>query len=159
MSYSELNVTDRATIQIYLSQGLSLRAIARYLDRSPSTISREVRRNSDSGDGYRAERAQASRLKRRLYYRPKRKLFIDNMNLPKLEDDYVCRETIYTAIYALPVGQLRKELIHCLRQGKSTRKPRRGETDRRGQIPDMVSIHLRPPEVDKREMPGIGKAI
>lgn len=25
--------------------------------------------------------------------------------------------------------------------------------DRRGQIPDMVSIHLRPPEVSKREMP------
>lgn len=27
------------------------------------------------------------------------------------EDAYVCRETIYNAIYALPVGQLLKELI------------------------------------------------
>ena len=41
-----------------------------------------------------------------------------------------------------------------MRQGKTTRKPRRGEVDRRGQIPDMVSIHLRPSEVNKREMPG-----
>ena len=47
-----------------------------------------------------------------------------------------------------------KELIYCLRQGKTTRKPRRGEVDRRGQIPDMVSIHLRLSEVNKREMPG-----
>ncbi len=71
MSYTELNLTDRVTIQICLSKGLSLQAIARCLDRSPSTISREVRRNSDSGDGYRAERAQAARLKHWLYCRPK----------------------------------------------------------------------------------------
>ncbi len=60
------------------------------------------------------------------------------------EEAYVCRETIYNAIYALPVGELRKELIRCLRQGKSTRRPRSGGVDRRGQIPDMVSIHMRP---------------
>ncbi len=63
------------------------------------------------------------------------------------EEAYVCRETIYNAIYALPVGELRKELIRCLRQGKSTRRPRSGGVDRRGQIPDMVSIHMRPPEI------------
>tara|TARA_R110001606_G_C15204220_1_gene632084 strand:+ start:105 stop:869 length:765 start_codon:yes stop_codon:yes gene_type:complete len=76
------------------------------------------------------------------------------MIMPRFEDAYVCRETIYSAIYALPVGELKKELIHCLRQGKSTRKPRRGQVDRRGQIPDMVSIHLRPPEIERRAMPG-----
>jgi IS30 family transposase len=31
---------------------------------------------------------------------------------------------------------------------------RKRGTDRRGQIPDMVSIHVRPPEVDDRVMPG-----
>lgn len=40
-------------------------------------------------------------------------------------------QTIYNAIYALPVDGLRKELILCLRQGKTTRKPRSGEVDRR----------------------------
>ncbi len=42
----------------------------------------------------------------------------------------------------------------CLRQGKSTRRPRSGGVDRRGQIPNMVSIHVRPPEVEDRRMPG-----
>ena len=76
------------------------------------------------------------------------------MKLPGYEDSYVCRETIYNAIYALPVGELRKELIHCLRQGKTNRRPRPGGVDRRGQIPDMVSIHLRPPEIEDRLIPG-----
>ena len=54
----------------------------------------------------------------------------------------------------LPVGELKKELIHCLRHGRSAHKPRRGSVDRREQIFDMVSIHLRPPEVDDRTVPG-----
>ena len=41
-----------------------------------------------------------------------------------------------------------------LRQGKSTRRPRAGGVDRRSQIPEMASIHLRPPEVEDRSMPG-----
>lgn len=69
-------------------------------------------------------------------------------------DAYFCRETIYNAIYALLVGELRKELIQCLRQGESTRRPRSGGVDRRGQIPEMVSIHVRPPEIEDRLMPG-----
>src|SRR5690606_24680917 len=64
------------------------------------------------------------------------------MEIPTFEENYVCRETIYNAIYALPMGELRKELIICLRQGKSSRKPRTSGVDRRGQIPDMASIHV-----------------
>jgi len=60
----------------------------------------------------------------------------------------------YTAIYAQPRGELRRQLIACLRHGHSTRMSRKRGTDRRGQIPDMVSIHVRPPEVDDRVMPG-----
>ncbi|WP_155736420.1 IS30 family transposase, partial [Stutzerimonas frequens] len=74
-----------------------------------------------------------------------------SMNIPNLRDAYVCRETIYNAIYALPVGELRKELIICLRQGKTTR---RSTPPERGQIPEMVSIHVRPPEIEDRLMPG-----
>jgi IS30 family transposase len=47
MSYSELSVEERATIQIGHAQGFSLRKIARLINRSPSTISREVRRNRE----------------------------------------------------------------------------------------------------------------
>jgi IS30 family transposase len=67
---------------------------------------------------------------------------------------HVSHETIYTAIYALARGELRRQLIACLRQGRGTRLPRTRGTDRRGQIPDMVSIHVRPPEVEDQVMPG-----
>ena len=42
MSYSELSVEERATIQIGRTQGFSLRRIACLINRSPSTISREL---------------------------------------------------------------------------------------------------------------------
>jgi IS30 family transposase len=61
----------------------------------------------------------------------------------------VSHETIYTAIYAHPRGELRRQLIACLRRGHRARG-----TDRRWQIPEMVSIHLRPPEIEDRVMPG-----
>jgi IS30 family transposase len=73
---------------------------------------------------------------------------------PDRPELHVSHETIYSAIYAHPKGELRKELIACLRQGRSGRKPRSAGEDRRGQIPEMVSIHLRPPEVADRVMPG-----
>jgi IS30 family transposase len=60
---------------------------------------------------------------------------------------------VYKAIYAQPHGKLRKELITCLRQSHTKRRPRAGGVDRRQQIPDLVSVHLRPPEVEKR-LPG-----
>jgi IS30 family transposase len=67
---------------------------------------------------------------------------------------HVAHETIYTAIYAHPRGELRRQLIACLRHGRSTRVPRKRGADRRGQIPEMVSIHVRAPAVDDRVMPG-----
>jgi IS30 family transposase len=154
-------------------------AIARLRGRNPSTISRELRRNTGANGIYHAPTAQGHMRQRREACRPQKKLVPDtelfelvivllrkyfspeqiagklrSMNIPSFEDVYVCRETIYSAIYALPVGELRKELIRCLRQGKSTRRPRAGGVDRRNQIPEMVSIHLRPPEVEDRLMPG-----
>ena len=164
MNSTELSIEERATLQIGLSHSLSLRAIARLIGRSPSTISREIKRNSNSTGQYIAPQAQQSRCRNRLLCRPKKKLTPESelfelvaymlrhkfspdqiagklrtMNILGYERTYVCRETIDNAIYALPVGELRKELIICLRQGKTTRRPRSGGVDRRGQIPDMVS--------------------
>ena len=73
---------------------------------------------------------------------------------PGEPDRYVSHETIYTAIYAMPRGELRTEVIGLLRQARRARKPRARGEDRRGQIPDMVSIHVRPPEIDERVIPG-----
>ncbi len=66
----------------------------------------------------------------------------------------ISHESIYTAIYAMPRGELRKELIACLRQSRKSRRPRARGNDRRGKIPNMVSIHERPDEVDERLVPG-----
>ena len=63
-------------------------------------------------------------------------------------------ETIYNCIYAQPVGELRRDLIACLRQAHNKRVPRSKGVDRRWQIPDMLSIHLRPPEIEDRQFPG-----
>lgn len=45
MSYFELSIKERATIQVSRVQGISLRHIARILEGASSTVSREVRRN------------------------------------------------------------------------------------------------------------------
>ena len=63
-------------------------------------------------------------------------------------------EAIYNCIYAMPVGELRKELIATLRHAHNKRLPRSKGKDRRGQIPDMLSIHVRPPEIEDRQFPG-----
>ena len=42
--YHHLSTTDRVTLMFLKRQGLSLRAIASELNRSPSTLSRELRR-------------------------------------------------------------------------------------------------------------------
>ena len=175
--YRQLQTEERITLASLRQQGQSVRAIAKTLNRSASSISRELRRNAGSS-GYLAREAQAASADRREAARPWPKLHVDlklwrvvqtclnwrwspqqiSRTLARMWPDnpdmQVSHETIYTAIYAHAGGELRRQLIACLRQGKSTRKPRSAGTDRRGQIPDMVSIHVRPPEVQDRVMPG-----
>ena len=174
-TYQELALSERIEIQQRLEVGDSLRAIARSLSRAPSTISRERGRMATAS--YRAQAAQCDAQANRRKARVARKLddpvrFDAVQRLLRLgwspqqvagilrnayPDDVghrVSHETIYSAIYVLPRGELRRQLIACLRQGRGTRKPRSRGTDRRGRIPDMQSIHVRPPEVADRLIPG-----
>jgi IS30 family transposase len=66
----------------------------------------------------------------------------------------VSPETLYTYLYVLPRGALRRELLGYLRQHRKRRRPRSRGQDRRGQIPEMLSIEERPPEVADRAVPG-----
>jgi len=66
----------------------------------------------------------------------------------------VSHESIYTCIYAMSKGELRKDLIACLRRIQSKRMPRSRGEDRRGQLPDLLSIHVRPPQANDRAFPG-----
>ena len=69
-------------------------------------------------------------------------------------DCRVSHEAIYQAIYAVPRGELRRELLACLRQGKPQRGRRSKDGERRGRICDMTSIRERPAEVEGRLVPG-----
>ena len=176
--YQQLQPEDRMTIASMSQQGSSMRAMARMLGRAPSTISRELGRNAGPAVNYASHTAQVRCTRRRRAGRAVPKLDIDSVNwsvmltlldwkwspqqiagtlkrvFPDEPERHVSHETIYTAIYAQPRGELRRQLIACLRHGRGTRMPRSRGDDRRGQIPEMVSIHVRPPEVDDRVMPG-----
>ena len=189
--YEQLSIEERTMIQTQLEMGIKPAAIAVGLNRSGSTLSRELRRNGwacpkaprgpgrpSVAGGYRAETAQSRaqagtvtpRRERRLRpgtalwrhvmrylkggYSPEQiagTLALVNPETPSLR---VSHETIYTAIYALPRGELRTAVIGWLRFGHAKRRPRARGEDRRGKIPDMVSIHDRPPEVEERLIPG-----
>ena len=189
--YGQLSIEERTMIQTQLEMGIKPAAIALGLNRSASTLSRELRRNGwvrskerrgpgrpPMAGGYRAQaahkRARACTLtphvERRLRpgtalwgrvirylkagYSPEQiagTLALMHSETPSLR---VSHETIYTAIYAMPRGELRTEVIGWLRFGHAKRRPRARGEDRRGRIPEMVSIHERPPEVEERLIPG-----
>ena len=162
------------------SLGRSASTLSRELDRN-GWIRPKVRRalgRPPTAGGYRAEiahrrasvRASKPRVDRRLRpgtplwervchylkarYSPEQiagTLALVHPEAPSLQ---VSHETIYTAIYAMPRGELRTEVIGWLRFGHAKRRPRARGEDRRGQIPDMVSIHDRPPDVEERLVPG-----
>ena len=73
---------------------------------------------------------------------------------PHQPEQRVSHETIYNALYVIPKGELRTELLSCLRQRRRVRRPRARGQDRRGQIQDMTPLHVRPPEVEDRLIPG-----
>lgn len=175
--FRQMQAEERVTLAALRQQGKSLRQIGEVLGRSAGSLSRELARNAQAGE-YNSRSAQRVCERRRRDARPRPKLDPDGelwplvlhmlgwlwspqqiaqtlrSMWPENPELHVSHETIYNAIYAHPKGELRKELIACLRQGKSTRRPRSAGEDRRGQIPEMVSIHVRPPEVNDRLMPG-----
>jgi IS30 family transposase len=173
--FSQLNDWERTKIMVMKAEARSVRAIARTLRRSPSTISHELQRNGHK-DSYSAVLA-GSRSRQRKHIRPRRMwrdARLQNYVAGRLkqgwspqaiagrlasmlgkDSDYcVSHETIYASIYALPRAELRTALIKALRQSHKTRKPRTRGKDRRGQIPDLRPISERPQEVQDRQIPG-----
>lgn len=175
--YEQIHEAERHAIALGVQQKQSIRAIARALGRSPSTISREIRRNA-GGQGYVSRFAQQRCSIRRYYSRPQPKLVrqgvlfsrvceylrqqwspqqiaghLKNLH-PHDRRQQVSHESIYTCIYAQPRGELKKELVSCLRMAHAKRWPRSRGQDRRGEISDLLSIHMRPPEIEDRQLPG-----
>lgn len=176
--YKRLKNEEREKISQLLSQGKTYRLISKALNRNVSTISREVNKYLKTDVEYKAfntqEKAEvlAKRrnckrkidkneelwnfIKEKLLLRWSPKQISETLKLqyPGDKSMQISHESIYTYLYILPKGELKKELISYLRQKKRLRKNRKGVTDQRGVIPNMISIEERPEEVAERTIPG-----
>ena len=176
--YKQLNAEERATIMLMRQEGSGLRAMGRLLKRSPSTISRELARNVASESSYIASKAGAQAIRLRAKPRKAWKLVMGNSLFaivvsylkknwspeqiagtlqrmyPDNPEQRVSHETIYHTLYAMPRGELRRELIACLRWSRDKRRSKTRAPRGCGHIMAMQSIHLRPAEVADRLIPG-----
>lgn len=172
-----LSAAEREHIADCRREGLSIRQIARQLGRSPSTISREIHRNSDDYGLYRPFEAHRKSVYARL--RPKIPKLIANPTLktivekklerrwspeqiaawlrrqfPDQDTMWVSHETIYQALYIQARGRLNVEVKNALRTGRAVRKPTTGRVARQRYSDEMIGISERPPEVQERAVPG-----
>jgi IS30 family transposase len=174
ITYHQLSYTDRIGIYHFLKQGYTQRAIARALGVAPSTVSREIKRNCTGplyfpSTAQRKTRSRCFKQARKLDKLPRLRRFVFaalrkrwspeqiSYFLKKhyRERDWqVATETIYTYLYVLPRGALRKELLSHLRQFRTMRRKRGKGHASHGPIPDLISIHERPAEIADRCVPG-----
>lgn len=175
--HTQLSAQERDLIAVLKGGGLSLRAIARKLNRSPSTIHDEIKRNSFRGT-YRshyvaihaqakaAERVKKARSKHLLkdsitfaYVVTKLKLgWSPEVIAGRLRKKYgrtiICHETIYRFIYSDHPKARELTLWEYLPRKQKKRKRRNGRKVQRMRIPDRVSIHQRPAAANNRTEPG-----
>ena len=172
-----LTLEDREEIFLGIDRGESDSEIARRIGRSRGTIGREVTANGGR-EAYRPFAAQeradeaARRPKQRWFeLRPWLWAYVIELlgtkkwspeqiaqrlrhDHPEESQWWVSHEAIYQAIYVQAKGELRKELMGCLRSGRVRRHPHRGSQVSGSKIKDMVNISQRPPEVSDRAVPG-----
>jgi transposase, IS30 family len=173
-----LGLLEREQLKDLATTGMSIRQIAQAMGRSPSTISRELRRNTVARGGYlphtahrlsvkRRQRPRvaklasqgplrdyvATRLKRR--WSPEQIAARLRREFPHDPGMRVSCETIYQAIYVHAHGELKRELARSLRRGRSRRKPQRDPQTRTSRFTDpMTPLSERPIEVEDRAVPG-----
>jgi IS30 family transposase len=173
-----LSLSEREEISLALVAGWSIRSIAMFLGRAPSTISREIKRNGGQ-EGYRGNQADQFAWDRAR--RPKTCKLVENRMLARIvanklrshwspeqiagwlkqtypddEDYQVSHETIYRSLYIQARGALKKELLAHLRRTRVMRRSRHHtqKTGDHGRIIDAVSISERPAMVEDRAVPG-----
>jgi transposase, IS30 family len=173
-----LSRDERYEIARLFDAGCSMRKIAGRLGRAPSTISRELRRNSHRQLGHylpehahtMAWRAQRRPKPSKLATCPALRAWVqqglDRRWSPdeiagRLKRDYPDDETmrisgqsIYQSLFVYPRGELTRELKAHLRRGRATGRGRGQRPNRHSRIKDPVSIHDRPDEVEGRLVPG-----
>jgi len=141
---SALTYAERVAIAKGLAKRMSLRGIAKWFNRSPSTISREVRRNSWSR-GYDADRGEKATWQRARRLKPSKlaqipalramvadKLCADwspeqisgwlRRRYPKRKSMQISYETIYKGLYVPSKNILGREYLGMLRTGRRLRR-------------------------------------
>jgi len=169
MAHKQLTDEERYQIEALKREGFNQSEIARSLNRHPSTINRELARNSDH-KGYRGKLAVSRTERRRREAKKSEKLdsamrsMIRNQLSDYLSPEQISgrlrlelgieisHETIYRYIWSDKKrgGELHKYLRS---RGKPYRK-RGNNKDSRGQIRNAVSIDERPEVVDKKSRIG-----
>jgi len=172
-SYGQLSLEDRCTIAQLQKAGQSIRQIASALDRAPSTIARELKRNRGSWVGYKPAYAQQRTKERRWKgSRLAREPFLRRTVLERLARGWspeqvagrlardegrkvISYETIYRFIYAEIKRTKDYRWRHYLPRGKSKRGRRgRKRSSSASFIEGRVSLAERPPAVNDRSTPG-----
>lgn len=173
-----LTLAEREEISRGIVAGRSSRSIATDLDRAPSTVSREIRRNggrrryrannADQAAWDRARRPKTCKLaqnpalarivarKLKSRWSPRQIAGWLKHSYPDDENLQVSHETIYRTLFIQARGALKKELIRHLRRTRGMRRSRHHtqKTADHGRITDTVSIRERPAEVEDRAVPG-----
>lgn len=172
-----LSEDERVTIADLRRAGSTVREIAAQLGRSPSTISRELRRNATGSGGYRPFRAQDLARRRRARPRPTKIALnpllcaeIRAMMLKRWSPGQIARhlrvtypqdvsmrvvhETIYRDLYDWRGGILRREFCQLLRTKRTSRKHSRLIPRRRSRFASGLSISDRPFAPTDRSVPG-----
>ena len=165
MKYQQLTEGQRYQIALLYKEHCSYREIGQRVGVSKSTVSREIRRNA-TPDGYTPDNAQRLSEQRRMgaAKRSVSQSAIDFVEfalewkwspeqisaVAKVIGLSVSHEWIYQYVVADKANG--GELYTHLLQGK--RRYRKGYGQKRGRIPDAVSIELRPAIVDERSRLG-----
>jgi len=166
--HTKITSEERDKIAQWVSQKVGVREIARRLGRSHSSICAELERNAHKEAGYVAIHAQQLTDKRKLEARKRQPLknreifayvhdklshgWSPEMIAGRLEKDegspVISHEAIYQYIYA-PENS-RFHLFEYLPWKRTKRKKKQGRGVHRSRIPQRVSIHQRPEQINNR---------
>lgn len=171
--YGQLSLEERCTIACLQRDGRSIRQIAAVMDRAPSTVARELKRNVCKTKGYmpayaqeqtRARRWKGSKLERQPALRA---LVLERLAMGYSPEQVAGRlaleqgrpiisaESIYRFVY----DQIRRTKDYAWRHYLPQAKFKRGFRGRKGgssvhHIKARIPIDLRPPEAEDRQQFG-----
>lgn len=171
--YRHFSLEERCEIARLQAEGRSLRQIAAALDRAPSSVARELRRNRGSTVGYKPayaeERAKArrwtgSKLDRKPELRQRVLTHLSRGHSPEQTSGRIARETgtaliSHETIYRFIYAQIARHQDYAWRLYLPRAKAKRGFRGRKGgsaanYIQNRVPVSQRPPEAETRAIPG-----